>query len=124
MNSKGSSIVEATIAFPIVILSLIGIISIFIFMYSEATKIANSHVELVTFAGKATETMESNFKTKETNISEGTASLSKAYLYNDYVTKKRFGLITSAGKKSIKESLYKIDEKKLMRAVDFIDVSD
>lgn len=120
MNNKGSTIVEATVAFPIVILSLVAIITILIFMYTEATKVSNAHMELVAFAGKDTKTMITNIDTTSGKITEGIANFSKSYYYGDEIKKKEFGLIKGNAIKNLEERLYKINEKDFIRAVDFV----
>ncbi|MEG0156344.1 MAG: pilus assembly protein, partial [Anaerovoracaceae bacterium] len=56
-NKKGSSMVEATIVFPLVILVVMAVILILAFLYNEVATSTKSHLALTEAMGRETETV-------------------------------------------------------------------
>ncbi|MBP3383971.1 MAG: pilus assembly protein [Firmicutes bacterium] len=116
MNSKkGSAIVEAAVVFPVIILSLLTVIYIFIYFYGHVTKQVSVHSVLRYEAGLISENM---YKKDQTESELPVYRQGDRIYCRSIAASQAMGLIGPAEKKIYAEK-YIIDETSVVRLADF-----
>ena len=114
-SKRGSTMVEAAIVFPLVILSIAAVIFMMIAMYGYVSQSAGLHVSLIERAGAESETYEVS------PVSAGDNSLNKdGKKVKGAAFAESEGVIIGSGRKKIVSEKGIIREKDVIRKTDFV----
>lgn len=112
---------EGTIILPIIILSMITVINIVVFLYSEVAVTAKLHVAMNAAAGESAKTYKvMKHVSKDINVNKKVDDLGYVCYGNQGANFKGTGLIRRALKKDINAKVHVVKEKKLIRYRDFL----
>ncbi len=119
-DRKGSTIVEAAVVFPLVILTVTAVIYILAFMYDEAAAQVEMHLALNAHMGRETRTVITYSNVPENaNIYEGKKDIEKCYFAENGLRFGKKGLLRHSFMKRLESRIYSVDEKKHIRYSDF-----
>ncbi len=120
-NKKGSYTVEATIVFPILILSIVTVVGIIVFMYKNVEANVATHISIIQELGLETETNAYFGKIPDGVNLETDKQLIFYKVYGEnYVLSKDFGLIGGELDNTIENIGSAANEKEYIRISDFI----
>lgn len=116
---SGQTMVEAAVVLPIVILSVVAIVYILSFMYSEVAESAKTHVASNAEMGKETGVSITNKHIpRNVSVSKSSSGLGSVYHSSGTVRFRKKGLFQKSFTKRIESTTYEVDEKKLIRYTD------
>ncbi|MEG0918357.1 MAG: hypothetical protein RSB99_03230 [Bacilli bacterium] len=121
MNSKGNTIVEAVIVLPLVVLSIITIITAMIFFLKTNYNYSNGNMGLLNAMGEDTKTFKLRENVEIGDISKKVNNFRPTYYYEDSLYMEPFGLIKIEKRQKVDSYIYKINEKRTIRNIDFIE---
>ena len=124
MNKKGNTIVEAALVFPVILLSLMTVISILIFLFHDAASQADLHTEIRSEVGKTTGTFSSRSGSSRVEIDFGFRGISRVMNGSTYVTFEKTEIISRWIKKPIYGFVHVIDERKYARYIDLFQIEE
>jgi hypothetical protein len=119
MNQKGGAMVEATLVFPIIILSLMAIIGILLFLYEEAATQAELHLVIRTEVGRQTGTFQGKQGSSSVSLDKGFKGIHSVINGSTAVTFAEITMLTHGFRKPITSYQHMTDERKYARYVDF-----
>ena len=120
-NSKrGTTMVEAALIFPLVILTVMTVIFILTFMFQEVAGHSRLHLALNAEMGKETGTVET-FKNVPAEVRpyKSFHGVSECYLAEKDLRFTKKGLLSGSFTKVMESRVYSVDEKKFIRYTDF-----
>lgn len=119
-SKKGSSMVEAAVIFPLVILAVMAVIFILVFLFQEVTYNSRIHVALNATMGSETETVET-YKNVPAGIKpyKSVHGIGECYYAESGLTFQKRGLLNKSFTKTLEGRVYSVDEKKFIRYTDF-----
>lgn len=120
-NKKGSTIVEAAVVFPLVIMTVVATIFILTFMFNEVASQAKMQVAVNAKMGQETKTVYT-YKNVPTSIKpySGQNGFISCYIADEKLKFKRTGILSKSFVKKKESSAYEVNEKKYIRYVDFL----
>lgn len=119
MNQKGGAMVEATLVFPIIILSLIAVIGILLFLFEEAATQAELHLVIRTEVGRQTGTFQGQQGSTNVSLDKGFKGIHSVIKGRTTVTFAETTLLTHGFRKPITGYQHMTDERKYVRYIDF-----
>lgn len=119
MNNKGGTIVEAALVFPVIILSLMGIIGILMFLFEDAASQANLHSAIRTETGRETGTFHGQAGSLSVTVNRSIKGIHGVMKGESTATYNGGGIITRSFQKSLNGYQYLTDERKYVRYIDF-----
>lgn len=121
MNKKGNTLVEAVIVLPLVILSMITVVTAMIFFLKTNFNYSNGNLALLIHMGDETKTFALEERVEAGDISNVFKNYRLAYFYEDNLYMKPLGLIATTKVQKVDSYIYKINEKRTIRNIDFIE---
>lgn len=119
MNNKGSTIVEAALVFPIILLSLMTLISILMFLFEDSAAQADLHTVIRREAGKETGTFISHSGSSRVVVYDGIRGIYRVMNGSSSATFEGGGILSRSFQKPVTGYLYMTDERKYARYIDF-----
>lgn len=119
MNKKGGTMVEASLVFPLIILTLMAMIAILIFLFKDAAGQAELHLVIRTEAGSETGTFHGQPGSSNVSVHSGMKGIHRVMDGNTTVMFQGLGIITRNFHKPIAGYQYLTDERKYVRYIDF-----
>lgn len=124
MNRKGSTMVEAALVFPVVLLTLIALIKIQLFLYEDAATLADLHQAIRYEAGCDTGTFKGKPGSSNVASKSGFDGIYRVMRVETWMTfEGNFMLHRTIHKKQTGQ-LFLIDERKYARYVDFFNMKE
>ena len=139
-SRRGSTMIEAAVVFPIIVLSVLTVIYILLTMYSQAVSSAKLHLALCEAAadesectlygenygelisiGTGNKTVSDMFSKTIINIGEKSGLIEKKITAEAKYTARAKGLIEKAGAKNLQDEIYIIDEEEYIRWADTLE---
>lgn len=113
--------VEATLILPVVTLSVMAVINIVIFLYSEVEMNAKMHVAGTSAAGEYAGTCKIlEHVPTGIAIDKKIKGVGHVYQTNSNIGFRKSGLIKDSVTKNLSAETYEVDEKKMIRYRDFL----
>lgn len=119
MDQKGGAMVEAALVFPMIILTLMAVITILTFLFEEAATQAEVHLVIRTEAGRQTGTFHGQTGSYNVVIDKSIKGIQSILKGSTYVTFEGSGMLTDAFHKPLTGYLHLTDERKYVRYMDF-----
>lgn len=114
-SKRGSTMVEAAVVFPMVILALVSVVYIMISMFEVTQQVSMLHTKVREEAGYTTETYSfSPVSSKEFNVQNGLLTVK-----GETTVKNEKGALLKSGSMRINTSAYKIREEDFIRKADY-----
>ena len=111
--------VEAAVVLPVVILSVVAIVYILAFLYSEVAENAKTHVASNAEMGRDTGvSVTRRHIPRNVSVSKSSSALNGVYHAESRVKFRKKGLFRKSFTKVIESTTYEVDEKKLIRYTD------
>lgn len=118
-DERGTTMVEAAVIFPLVILASIAVVFILGYMYSQVHSNAKMHLALNDVMGSESETVFTKSKVpKGINTYESPSFSGKTWHASESIRFQKRGLLKAFSKES-ESRVYEVDEKKYIRYHDF-----
>lgn len=119
-NKKGSSMVEAALVFPMVVLTVMAVIFILVFMFQQVACNARLHLALNATMGRETGTVET-YRNTPVNVKPYKAfhAISECYYAESGLQFRKKGVLLNSFTKTLESRVYSVDEKKFIRYTDF-----
>lgn len=124
MNQKGSTIVEASLVFPIIILSIMAMIAILMFLFEEAAAQAELHLVIRTEAGRQTGTFHGSSGSSTVSVGRGFYGIHSVMNGKSSVTFEEIEILPLPVHKSLVAYQHLIDERKYARYIDFFTMKE
>lgn len=119
MNTKGGAMVEATVVFPIIILTLMSLISIMMFLFEDAASQADLHNALRCAAGQKTGTYFGSPGSSRVSMDTDYEGIYRVMKGRTTVMFEGDHLLRRSFQKPMAAYLYLTDERKYARIFDF-----
>lgn len=124
MNNKGGSMIEAALVFPVIILTLMGMIAILMFLFEDAAGQAGLHLVIRTEAGRKTGTFHGQPGSTNVSYDRGIRGVHSVINGKTSVTFEGAGILPRVVHKPLAAYQYLTDERKYARYIDFFTLEE
>lgn len=122
MNKRGGTMIEAALVFPLIILSLMGMIGILMFLVDEAASQAGLHQVLRSEAGGKTGTYLVQEGLSKAAVGEEFRGIYRVVSGKGTIAFDGFGIISRSFRKPLNGYQYLTDERKYVRYIDLFNL--
>ena len=124
MNKKGGTMIEAALVFPLIILSLMGIIGILMFLVEDAAGQAGLHQVLRSEAGTKTNTYLGHQGLSKAAVGEEFRGIYCVVTGKVSIAFDGSGILSRSFRKPLMGYQYLTDERKYARYIDLFNLED
>lgn len=121
MNTKGSAMVEATLVFPIIILTLMALLSIMMYLFEDTASQTDLHNALRSAAGQKTGTYIGSQGSSRVSLDTDFEGIYRVMRGRTTVTFEGDRLLQRSFQKPMSAYLYLTDERKYVRIIDLFE---
>ena len=124
MNNRGGTMIEAALVFPLIILTIMAMISILMFLFEDAASQAGLHQVIRTEAGRKTGTFHGQSGSYNISIELGFQGIHTVMIGKTTVTFDGSGILPRTVNKPLLGHQYLTDERKYVRYIDLFTLEE